>query len=775
MTHYAHHGRTTGKVRVISSKKKPTPRMHHIDGLRGVAIALVVLFHIFVGRVSSGVDVFLFLGGFFLFSTQIKNVMNPQGLTTTQSMMRIIRRLSPSLLTVSAIASVYLVVTTNSIQWSSVLLDISSSVTYWTNWRLIDTESDYASAGKDVSLFQHLWSMSVQFQIYMAVIIVIAILWAVYKKFFAYRWEFKNFAIVILVLCTIASFMYATYMYLWGEQAVNYYSTFSRFWEIGIGGIVGIYLQFLTIKKVYLRWILSTLGLFLIITTGFWINGVQSFPGPLTLVPLMGAFMVVVSGNGTHRGDHIKNSGLVIWILNTKVCGYLGKIAYNLYLTHWIILIGIMSVLDKDILNVWESACVISISVVLSLVLYYGVEKQLIQKDKPSRGRLLSFGYLRNSFLASPTMWHPVAVAVLSTILIILSTSPVLFHGVIVHGKNSLEKVVAASGGLELAYPGAESAYRNIVTQEKPVYPTLLDLDSMMPQTQPDGCFSTFRNTEIVLINKHGLPCAYGDTDSQHTLYVVGGSHSEHYLPALNVIGQRNSIKIIPIIKMGCALYQPQKWNEDDYPECTEWSDKVVQYIKDNPPTEGIVMSGTRPTTMWGAPPEIVPDYYREVFQKISSFGVPIYSIRDNPWATNDKGAFDPRYCVYGQGRDSEECVISYNYLTQPDPTIEAYRDMPQIKLIDLSKAYMDKDGKLVPVIGNVLVYRDPHHITKQFALTLTNELEKQMKENPWTSPTKLDDVESKVLGARSVTPAQGVDVVIPGPQYSMTEVSKNP
>jgi peptidoglycan/LPS O-acetylase OafA/YrhL len=36
-----------------------------IDGLRGLAIGLVVVFHVFIGRVSSGVDVFLFLGGMF--------------------------------------------------------------------------------------------------------------------------------------------------------------------------------------------------------------------------------------------------------------------------------------------------------------------------------------------------------------------------------------------------------------------------------------------------------------------------------------------------------------------------------------------------------------------------------------------------------------------------------------------------------------------------------------------------------------------------------------
>ena len=43
-----------------------TPQFRNdLEGLRGIAIALVVVFHIFVGRVSGGVDVFLFLSGYF--------------------------------------------------------------------------------------------------------------------------------------------------------------------------------------------------------------------------------------------------------------------------------------------------------------------------------------------------------------------------------------------------------------------------------------------------------------------------------------------------------------------------------------------------------------------------------------------------------------------------------------------------------------------------------------------------------------------------------------
>src|SRR5437660_10775218 len=50
---------------------------HDLDGLRGIAIALVAMFHVWFGRVSGGVDVFLALSGFFFGGKLLRVPLDP--------------------------------------------------------------------------------------------------------------------------------------------------------------------------------------------------------------------------------------------------------------------------------------------------------------------------------------------------------------------------------------------------------------------------------------------------------------------------------------------------------------------------------------------------------------------------------------------------------------------------------------------------------------------------------------------------------------------------
>src|ERR1700723_3381087 len=81
---------------------------HDLDGLRGIAIALVAVFHVWFGRVSGGVDVFLALSGFFFGGRLLRTALTPDAsLWPFPEVTRLIRRLLPALVVVLA-ASAFL-------------------------------------------------------------------------------------------------------------------------------------------------------------------------------------------------------------------------------------------------------------------------------------------------------------------------------------------------------------------------------------------------------------------------------------------------------------------------------------------------------------------------------------------------------------------------------------------------------------------------------------------------------------------------------------------
>src|SRR3546814_16936561 len=80
---------------------------HDLDGLRGVAIALVAIFHAWFGRVSGGVDVFLALSGFFFGGRLLRAAIDPAtALVRTPEVVRLVRRLLPALIVVLSAAAV---------------------------------------------------------------------------------------------------------------------------------------------------------------------------------------------------------------------------------------------------------------------------------------------------------------------------------------------------------------------------------------------------------------------------------------------------------------------------------------------------------------------------------------------------------------------------------------------------------------------------------------------------------------------------------------------
>src|ERR1700741_4226447 len=148
---------------------------YDLDGLRGIAIALVAMFHVWFGRVSGGVDVFLALSVFFFGGKILRAALNPAvSLSPVAEVTRLVRRLLPALVVVLAACAVLTILVQPETRWETFADQSLASLGYYQNWELASTASDYLRAGEAVSPLQHIWSMSVQGQLYLAFLLLVA-------------------------------------------------------------------------------------------------------------------------------------------------------------------------------------------------------------------------------------------------------------------------------------------------------------------------------------------------------------------------------------------------------------------------------------------------------------------------------------------------------------------------------------------------------------------------------------------------------------------------
>ena len=147
---------------------------HDLDGLRGIAIVLVAVFHVWFGRVSGGVDVFLALSGFFFGGRLLRAALTPgSSLSPVPEVTRLVRRLLPALVVVLAASAVLTILVQPETRWETFADQSLASLGYYQNWELANTASNYLRAGEAVSPLQHIWSMSVQGQFYIAFLALI--------------------------------------------------------------------------------------------------------------------------------------------------------------------------------------------------------------------------------------------------------------------------------------------------------------------------------------------------------------------------------------------------------------------------------------------------------------------------------------------------------------------------------------------------------------------------------------------------------------------------
>jgi peptidoglycan/LPS O-acetylase OafA/YrhL len=702
-------GTEPGSVRRTATETRSSGYYRHdLDGLRGVAIALVAVFHVWFGRVSGGVDVFLALSGFFFGGRLLRMLLTQSApLRPVPEVTRLVRRLFPALVVVLAASAVLTILIQPETRWETFADQSLASLGYYQNWELAITAADYLRAGETVTPLQHIWSMSVQGQFYIALLILIFAVGLPLRR--VLRRHLRTALVLLLGALTIASFIYAVIAHN-DDQATAYYNSFARAWELLLGALAGALVPYVR-WPMWLRTIVATVALAAIVSCGWFIDGVKEFPGPWALVPVGAAIAFILSAANRGADGSAGRLPAPNRLLATKPFVTLGSMAYSLYLWHWPLLIFWLSYSGHSRVDFWQGAGVLAVSGVLAWLTMRYIEEPLRYR---ATAPAVTAGVPLRTRLRRPTIVLGSVVALLGVAL--TATSFTWREHVTVQRANGAELSTLNPRD----YPGARALINNAKVPKLPMRPSVLEAKKDLPASTVDGCISDFDNVGVI-------NCTYGDKTAPRTIALAGGSHAEHWVTALDLLGRLHHFKVVTYLKMGCPLTTEEMplvmGDNRPYPKCHEWNSRVIPKLLADKP-DYVFTTSTRPWNIKDG--DVMPSTYLGIWDTLSRNKIPILAMRDTPWLVRDGEPYIPADCL-ADGGDAVSCGVERSkVLSDDNPTLDYVTRFPMLKPLDMSNAVCRQDYCRV-VEGNVLIYHDAHHISATYMRTMTAELGRQI------------------------------------------------
>jgi len=356
-----------------------------VEGLRALAILLVVLFHADVPRVTGGfigVDVFFVISGFVITGLLLREHASSGRTRLAAFYGRRSRRILPA-------ATVVIIVTVlASYHWLGFLTgDDTARVArtaslFYANFHFIAAGTDYLASQAPPSALQNFWSLSVEEQFYVVyptLFIVAAICWK--------RVDIRVKLAALLLVSIAVSFAWSVHQ-TQASPVSAFFSPFTRAWELALGSLVAVAsLQLRKIPPIAAA-VMTWVGLGGILTAAFVYSSTTPYPGTAVALPVMSTALVIAGGTAN------PSMGAEL-LLRFRPFQWLGKLSYSLYLWHWPILIIAAQHVGHP-LSVEDNLLWMLVALALSIASYFIVENPIRHWSFLARsgGRSLALGAL---------------------------------------------------------------------------------------------------------------------------------------------------------------------------------------------------------------------------------------------------------------------------------------------------------------------------------------------------------------------------------------------
>ncbi|MEA9984073.1 acyltransferase family protein [Subtercola vilae] len=704
---------TSLRGRSAAPSGAPAHFLPHIQGLRAIAVLLVVIYHFWPGRLTGGyigVDVFFVISGF-LITQQLSRELERTGRITLPSFWaKRVRRLLPA----GLLVLLFSVIMTLTVMPLSALAEnvkeIAASTFYVENWALAANSVDYLAASNDASLVQHYWSLSLEEQFYLIwpILLLAASLFGV-KRLSAKAGAAKgrwNAMITLVVLVSVVSLVLSI-VFTKNDPATAYFVTYTRVWEFGAGAILAL-IPRLRPTRAWAGNLLGYAGVVMVVGAAFVFDRNTAFPGYAALVPVLGTAAIIAS----HPSGRWFDVGRV---LASRVPRFIGDISYSLYLWHWPLIVVAPFVPGWG-LSIYNRIALLAICFVLAWLTKKFVEDPARQwRFWVARKPRFSFSFMLAGMavlaLLIGGVWgvqQPKYQAAADQLASTVASPPDCFG--------------AASG----PGPVVTSLAGTTASASAPLAAAALCSNAALAGTiVPSPGFGNADRPAhpecLVTLNDSGLyACHFGSTDpAAKRVALIGDSHAYALLEPFIQLATDNGWALTTYIKGGCPWNTDALQGADAFSvSCNTWRGNLTTELATVAPydavfTAALADAGAPGTSATG---KALATGFSAAWNQVTSRGTPVVTMVDNP-AWSD----DPNKCLRTEAE--ADCVEprADGLVADPPVGVAAAASIAageKVTLLDFTSTFCNTND-CYAVIGGANVYRDQDHLTNTFATTL--------------------------------------------------------
>jgi peptidoglycan/LPS O-acetylase OafA/YrhL len=679
-----------------------------IQGLRAIAVLLVVLFHLWPHRLPGGyvgVDVFFVISGFLITSHLLREVDREGSVDLGRFWARRIRRLLPASYLVLLVSAVGVLLWVPRLLWQQFFGEILAAALYVENWALAISSVDYLAADNSPSPAQHYWTLSAEEQFYLLwPLLVLLGLWWARRRASAERLSAPRLSTTgasstigarravlgVLAAATAASLAYSLWVTA-TNPAWAYFVTPARAWQFGAGALLAFAPSPQRLRlTARARGLLGWAGLVVLLSSAVVFDESTPFPGTAALWVVASSVVLIWVGAPQVAWSHAR-------LLVLRPARFVGDISYSIYLWHWPLIILLPFVTDHPLTRTDR------IGILVATIALSAATKRWVE-DPVRRARHLGLARTRTTFA------YAVAGAVVLTAVCVVPRHEVARQ------IEDTERVAARLAADAPRCFGAASRDPEITGCPNPAL-----ADQVVPSPAAAGRdYPAYGRCNAPLLATPLRPCRFGERkEGVPHVAVIGDSHARVLMTMVEQLVDEGRLTADMLVMGNCAWSTAPTLPSPVGERCREFRRKLTPLLDRTATDYDAVLTTARLTTLIGGPARQTRGL-AQAWGRVARQGVPVLVLRDNPQERDSD--LDPNLCLakVTPARANEECSLDRSERLEHwyDALSAAARRTPGAEVIDLTPFLCDEETCPV-VVGGVNVYVDNNHLTVTYARTL--------------------------------------------------------